>query len=186
MLTARIEAPSAPPRRADRVGPNAVTQVARALEAGLGLGLCREVFAAAGIWPHLVDPPTDMVDERDVAQLHAAMVATLGDARAAEISWDAGQRTGDYLLANRIPRAAQFALRSLPRRLAAKLLVDAIARHAWTFCGAGRFGHEFTPNLRLTITGSPICRRLRTEGVAHAIISRERSSASSRRCWAPA
>jgi divinyl protochlorophyllide a 8-vinyl-reductase len=42
-------------------------------------------------------------------------------------------------LAHRIPQPVQAALRLLPARLAASILTGAIARHAWTFSGSGRF-----------------------------------------------
>ena len=48
-------------------------------------------------------------------------------------------RTGDYLLAHRIPKPVQALLKRLPAPLAARVLLAAITRHAWTFAGSGRF-----------------------------------------------
>lgn len=60
------------------------------------------------------------------------------------------------------PRLAQLVLSQLPPRLAAKILVRAVARHAWTFTGSGQFNHALDPgNARvmwLNITHSPLCR----------------------------
>jgi divinyl protochlorophyllide a 8-vinyl-reductase len=107
-----------------------------------------------------------MVDEHDVTALQRAAFLHLGPERAARISTDAGRRTGDYLLANRIPRPAQAVLRKLPRRMAARLLLAAMARHAWTFAGSGRFSYETSPRLLLRVDDSPLCRSLRTDAPA--------------------
>jgi divinyl protochlorophyllide a 8-vinyl-reductase len=55
------------------------------------------------------------------------------------IAEEAGARTADYIIANRIPRAVVWLLRRLPPGLAAPLLMAAIRKHAWTFVGAGAF-----------------------------------------------
>ncbi len=57
----------------------------------------------------------------------------------------------------------QRVLKKLPRELAARILVAAIARHAWTFAGGGAFSYEFSPQLTLRLMGSPICKGLRTQ-----------------------
>lgn len=145
------------------IGPNAITRMSEALTIALGADVCREVFSAAGLERHLATPPMKMVDEIDVARLHRALIERLGPNEAAEISREAGRLTGDYLLENRIPAFAQFALSLLPRWLAASILVKAIARHAWTFAGSGEFTYRFTPHLQLRLVGSPICRQLRTQ-----------------------
>ena len=93
------------------------------------------------------------------------------EAPAAVISREAGRLTGDYLLAHRIPASAQRVLKKLPRRLAARLLVAAIARHAWTFAGSGAFSYSFAPQLVLKLKGSPICRELRTQEPACAYVA---------------
>ncbi len=149
-----------------RIGPNAVTRVAEALTARDGPGACRTVFEAAGLAHHLDAPPTAMVDEADVAALHRALFDVLGAEEAAEVAWEAGRLTGLYLLAHRIPRPAQAILRHLRRPLAARILLKAIARHAWTFAGSGTFAHGFDPGLWLRLDGSPVCRDIRTEAPA--------------------
>jgi divinyl protochlorophyllide a 8-vinyl-reductase len=165
MSITRIDAlaPGGAPMAAGVMGPNAITRIAEALTAGLGERACRAVFASAGLARHLSHPPTEMVDERDVARLHRTLIENLGLAKAAEISREAGRLTGDYLLANRIPAFAQNILKRLPRPIAARILVSAIARHAWTFAGSGDFSFRFTPRLELKIAGSPICRQLSSE-----------------------
>lgn len=114
------------------VGPNAVIQVAAALRALRGEAAAAQVFAAAGLSQMLAAPPQSMTEERAVAALHRAVAEM-----APEAAGEAGARTADYLLANRIPAPAQRLLRALPRPLAARLLLAAIRRNAWTFAGSG-------------------------------------------------
>ena len=121
-----------------RVGPNAMLQLAAALRARHGEGVARRVFADAGLPRRLDHPPNALVDEREVAALHRALARDLPPDAAAEVARDAGRRTADYLLAHRIPALARAVLRTLPARFAARLLLRAILRHAWTFAGSGR------------------------------------------------
>jgi divinyl protochlorophyllide a 8-vinyl-reductase len=153
----------APGEPAGRIGPNVVTRLAEAIEHFCGRMACERVFAAAGVSHHLAHAPEHMVDENDVARLHAALVADPGFELSRVISADAGRRTGEYLLARRIPRLVQAVLKRLPRALAARVLVSAIGRHAWTFAGTGQFGFRFGRGLELWIRHSPVCRLLRTE-----------------------
>jgi divinyl protochlorophyllide a 8-vinyl-reductase len=126
---------------AHRIGPNAIIQVAEALRALHGEGAAQRVFGAAGLSGLLDRPPERMTDERLVAALHRTLHRLLPQEEAAEVAAEAGLRTADYLLARRIPRPAQWLLRALPAPLAARLLLAAIARNAWTFAGSG---HVFT------------------------------------------
>jgi divinyl protochlorophyllide a 8-vinyl-reductase len=155
-------------RRVGVIGPNAITRIAVALGTSGGEALCRRIFARAGLAHYLATPPAHMIPETEVAMLHRAAIEELGEARAAAISRRAGRLTGDYLLENRIPVLAQRLLKRLPRKLAARLLVGAIARHAWTFAGSGAFSYAFAPRLTLTLDGSPICREIRTQEPACA------------------
>lgn len=155
---------AAPP--VDLIGPNAITRMAEALSAMGDDALCRDVFSLAGLSAYLAAAPTRMIPAADVGLLHAAAIARLGEARAADVSWRAGHLTGEYLLAHRIPLTAQRILKSLPRALAARILVRAISRHAWTFAGGGAFSYDFSPQPTLRLTGSPICRGVRTQAPA--------------------
>jgi divinyl protochlorophyllide a 8-vinyl-reductase len=169
-----ISAPAIAPRRQREpvspggglIGPNAVTRMAAALREIEGDRICAAIFAQAGIGRYLQDAPDGMIDERDVAALQRATFDQLGAARADGVSRDAGRRTGDYLLAHRIPHPAQTILRHLPRGMSARLLVRAIARHAWTFAGSGAFTFAFDPGLELRIEASPLCRLIRREDAA--------------------
>lgn len=139
---------------AGRIGPNAITRVAEVLDPAVA----RRVFAHAGLARYVDAPPEDMVDEREVIALHAALRADLGEDNARRIAAEAGRRTAAYLLAHRIPRAAQAVLKRLPAGLAARALLKAISGHAWTFAGSGRFTARAGRPVVLTIADNPLCR----------------------------
>jgi len=143
---------------AGRIGPNAITRVAEALRERLGEEETADVFRAAGLATYLTSAPEAMVVEEEVARLQAQLRASLGATLAADISRDAGRRTGDYLLAHRIPKLAQFVLKWLPPATAAKILANAIGRHAWTFAGSGTFSFAPGRPFGLSIGGCPLCR----------------------------
>ena len=146
-----------------RIGPNAITQVAGAVERSLGAKTARDLLRSAGLGGYVGVPPQQMVDEREVVALHSALRERLDPCTAGAIARAAGLATGDYLLANRIPRAAQSLLRWLPAPLASRLLVSAIRRHAWTFAGSGRFAARAGRPVVITIEGCPICRDAHAE-----------------------
>lgn len=117
------------------IGPNAVLQmftVLKSREQGLGA----RMLAAAGI----TDLPSDhgLMPEAPAARLHQAVRRILPDT-APEIASEAGRRTADYILANRIPKTAQTLLKVLPSVVSGPLLSRAIAKNAWTFAGSGKF-----------------------------------------------
>jgi divinyl protochlorophyllide a 8-vinyl-reductase len=141
---------------APRVGPNAIIRVAEALAEEHGEAVARAVFGAAGLSGWLDHPPGAMVPEADVAALHRALIAGLSEPEARGIAASAGRRTAAYLLANRIPRLVQMILVLLPTRLAARLLLRAIGKHAWTFVGSGSFAVEPGRPVIVTITGGPM------------------------------
>lgn len=118
------------------IGPNAVLQLAEALRADGGEAAARAVFDAAGLGALLDRPPEAMVDEHLPAALFKALFS-VRPADAPAIAADAGRRTADYIMANRIPGAVCTLLRLLPAPLASRLLLNAIARNAWTFAGSG-------------------------------------------------
>jgi divinyl protochlorophyllide a 8-vinyl-reductase len=146
---------------AGRIGPNAITRVAEVLPARVGSDRTRAVFVHAGLARYLDQPPEAMVDEAEVIALHAALRADLGDAAAREVATEAGRRTADYLLARRIPKPVQAILKLLPAPLAARVLLKAITRNAWTFVGSGQFDVLHHP-LQIVIRDNPLCRGLRT------------------------
>lgn len=120
------------------IGPNAVIQTAAALNALCGAEMAERVFAQAGLSRYLRAAPAAMLPQAEVAALNASLAGALSPESAAAVAAEAGRRTADYLLANRIPAPAQWLLRHSPRPLAARMLLRAIVANAWTFAGAAR------------------------------------------------
>lgn len=140
-----------------RIGPNSIVRVAEALAELQDADTRSRVFERAGLAQYLHRPPESMVDEREVAALHQALREILGIEQARRIGRDAGRRTGDYLLAVRIPAFAQRILKLLPARLAERALLKAIAGNAWTFAGSAAFSARPGRPTRLTLVGSRVC-----------------------------
>ncbi len=117
------------------IGPNAILQLLPVLERFGGPAWRAEILALAGI----LDLPdgTRMIPEADAARLHRQLRWNEPDL-APLLAAEAGVGTANYILAHRIPTAAQWLLKALPKEPAARLLSRAIARHAWTFVGSGR------------------------------------------------
>ncbi len=140
MLSIGLTLESAPGLRAQAglVGPNAVIQLAQALRAQPGgEDDARLVFESAGLARLLRSRPDAMIDETIPARLFDSLWMEFPGEYARRVAYDAGQRTGAYVLANRIPAIAHLALRALPASLGTPLLLDAIRRNAWTFAGSG-------------------------------------------------
>jgi divinyl protochlorophyllide a 8-vinyl-reductase len=139
-----------------RIGPNAVIQLGEALAAHGAGRLAREIFLAAGHPEWLDCPPDVMLPEVEVAALHAALHRLLPEDEARAYAREAGMRTGDYILAHRIPRPARLTLRLLPSGLAARLLLEAVAAHAWTFAGSGPFAFTTGERVTISIAANPL------------------------------
>nr|WP_255540122.1 bacteriochlorophyll 4-vinyl reductase [Acidiphilium sp. C61] len=138
------------------MGPNAILQVFAALAASGGPACVARVARAAGAEPYLAHPPAAMVPAADVLALHRAVRACLGAGPGGVVLRAAGAATGRYLLARRIPRPVRLALRAAPAPLAARLLVAAIRRHAWTFGMPDGLDATWRGGLRLTLATNPI------------------------------
>ena len=145
---------------AGRIGPNAITRLAEVLPALVGSSATQRLFEHAGLAAYLATPPEQMVDEAEVTRLHRTMRNDFGPALAAEAARHAGSRTADYLLAHRIPKPVQAVLKALPAPLAARVLLTAIRRHAWTFAGSGSFSAVAGQPVVLTIRHNPLCKGL--------------------------
>jgi bacteriochlorophyll 4-vinyl reductase len=109
------------------------------------------------------------MDEAPAARLHQALRAEMPEV-APMLAREAGWRTGDYILAHRIPKPAQRLLRLMPARLAAPILARAVKNlrgvgavpgglaHAWTFCGSGEFRLVSTWPVVFEIADNPVVR----------------------------
>jgi divinyl protochlorophyllide a 8-vinyl-reductase len=136
------------------IGPNALLQLIPVLDRALGAPDRLRLFARAGAG---AVPSDRMIPEGPVAQVHRAVRACLPD-QAPALMQEAGRGTADYILAHRIPKAAQRLLRALPRRLSASLLARAIARNAWTFAGSGQFRIVSWHPMVFEIADNPVIR----------------------------
>ncbi len=144
------------------IGPNAVLQLVPLLDHAGGPDWREALIGRAGL--DALPDGSGMIPEAPVARLHQAMRHDRPDL-AAGLGWRAGLATGDYILAHRIPRAAQVLLKALPWRLSARLLSQAIARNAWTFAGSGQFlvitpqifALRANPLVRGEVADHPIC-----------------------------
>lgn len=139
-----------------RIGPNAVIQLVHALnDAGTDISITKRIFELAGHSALLDELPVEMVDEQIPYRLYKALWLINPDGSAEKIARDAGCRTADYILENRIPGPAKLVLKFLPSRLAAQLLLNAIARNAWTFAGSGVCRVRFDSNPQIDIEDNP-------------------------------
>ncbi len=136
------------------IGPNAVLQLAAALQRYPGLA--ERIFASAGFSRLLTAPPDAMIDQAIPSALFDALWREVPPDQARAIAQDAGRRTGAYILANRIPRPARLILRLLPDAIAAPILLTAIRKHAWTFAGTGTCLTESAPGLVIQIAENPL------------------------------
>ncbi|WP_086608505.1 bacteriochlorophyll 4-vinyl reductase [Erythrobacter donghaensis] len=118
------------------IGPNAVLQAVAVMEERLGHAETAAILADAQI--ARLPSGEHMIPEIEAHRLHR-WLALHDPMGALVIAEEAGARTADYIIANRIPRAVVWSLRRLPAMLAAPLLMAAIRKHAWTFVGAGTF-----------------------------------------------
>lgn len=136
MAASRWRAPEDVRAAGARIGPNAILQLLPVVADRLGVDRVAPLMAAADL---AREPDgASMVPEADCVRLHR-VVRSSEPTLSPRLLAEAGRRTGDYILAHRIPKPAQALMRFLPAGLAARLLARAITRHASTFAGSGRF-----------------------------------------------
>ena len=138
------------------VGPNAVIQLRRALIDRIGERDACDIFRAAGQESVFEAPPREMIDERIPARLFKTLFDLLEERAAFGIAFQAGVLTADYVMAHRIPGAAKKVLQVLPPLLAGPMLMDAVAKNAWTFCGSGTFRFSTKPDLHAELLNNPL------------------------------
>jgi divinyl protochlorophyllide a 8-vinyl-reductase len=151
--------------RAGRIGPNAILQLTATLREREGEGTVAAVLDRAGLEDRLVRSVEGLVPVAEVRALHAALQEVVGAEAARSLAAEAGWRTAAYLLAHRIPGLFRRFLARLPTRLRRPLLLAAIARHAWTFTGGGRFAVLPGSPPRLSIEPCPLCPASGRDGV---------------------
>lgn len=153
---------------AARIGPNAIIQTVGALEEAWGREETQGFLRRMGRSDLVERLPTTMVEEQEFVALIDALRAEAGAAEAGRILARSGERTAGYLLAHRIPRPAHVVLPLLPPAAGLRVLLRAIAAHAWTFAGTGRFSYAVgrgeailrladCPECRGVAAAEPIC-----------------------------
>ncbi|KGE02903.1 bacteriochlorophyll 4-vinyl reductase [Pseudohaliea rubra] len=138
-----------------RIGPNSVLQLVPVLDAQLGPLARHRLLASAGL--RELPPDDGLMPEEPAAALHQALRRQY-PAQAAELAREAGERTGDYILAHRIPPIARQVIRKMPSWLAAPILASSIEKHAWTFAGSGRFRVVSRQPLVFELVDNPVVR----------------------------
>jgi divinyl protochlorophyllide a 8-vinyl-reductase len=134
-----------------RIGPNAILQLLPILDQALGRAGRDHLLSGIDLPP----PDAGMWPEAACRAAHLAVWQGCGD-QAGAILAEAGKGTADYILAHRIPGPAKALIRALPAPLGARLLTAAIARHAWTFAGSGRFRVAARTPLTVEIAENPL------------------------------
>lgn len=148
--------PAAAEPHAGRIGPNVIIQTAYALRDRLGDDVAARLLLQSTTHG-LADLPQEMVEESKANALVRAVHDAYGTAFARSLMRESGRRTGDYLLAHRIPKPAQWLLPLLPNEMALRVLLGAIGKHTWTFAGSAYV--HITPGdpAVITLQHCPLC-----------------------------
>lgn len=141
--------------RLGKIGPNAIIQLANAMRACNGPGQAEAFFRRAGYDDLFFCPPAEMIDQRIPARLFQLLWQEEPDI-APEIARDAGRRTANYVMEHRIPQVAKLFLRIMPKHQAARFLMKAIHRNAWTFAGSGQCDVSLGRRFMISIKDNPL------------------------------
>lgn len=113
------------------------------------------VLASAGVTRL---PEADaFCDEAPAAAVHQALRKEFPD-MADRITRCAGGRTGDWILATRMPPVAAMTMSRMPAWLASPVLCGLIEKHAWTFAGSGQFRVANRSKPVFELTDNPVVR----------------------------
>ncbi|MCR9220515.1 MAG: bacteriochlorophyll 4-vinyl reductase [Alphaproteobacteria bacterium] len=138
------------------IGPNAVIQLRAALAERAGEAAALGLFLRAGLADWAEARLDAMIPQAVPAALFETLFAAYPHDAASEIAAEAGRRTADYVMAHRIPGPVKALLKALPAPLAARLLLKAIQRNAWTFAGSGVCRAAYGAPSRVEIAGNPL------------------------------
>lgn len=146
-----------------KIGPNAIIQTVHALREIAGMDQAEDTLVCAGRTDLLARLPEEMIDEQEFQVLVRTLFERHGEAQALRILRRSGQLTARYLLQHRIPPPAQRLLRILPQRIALRLLLFAVGKHAWTFVGSGTYYYVLGNNPAIIITRCIACAGIQSE-----------------------
>lgn len=137
-----------------RIGPNAIIQTIAALRERYPAEQLPGLLLGGGEG-YLSALPSAMIAEEEFHALVTLLAGRLSDEQLGQILYRAGERTADYVQANRIPAPIRALLKLLPGPASLRLLLPAISQHAWTFAGSGAF--RFSLGLRPFVSiGRPV------------------------------
>lgn len=139
-----------------RIGPNVLIQTAYALSERLGADVAERVLERSTTHG-FADLPQEMVEESKANALVRALHDAYGLPFARSVMRESGRRTGDYLLANRIPKPVRWVLPLLPNAMALRLLLTAIGKHTWTFAGSAQVRITAGDPAVITVQHCPLC-----------------------------
>ncbi len=146
-----VLAPAAPAQ----IGPNSVIQTLAALKELEGTATRDRVARLAGL---PATEPTGMIPEAAFSSLLSSLRRELDEDTVREVLVQSGEKTGDYVAANRIPAPLRSLFGWLPARMSIPLLLVAFRRHAWTFAGNSSFELGGTYPGSILLDNAPTCR----------------------------
>jgi len=142
------------------IGPNALTQLFEPIRHSCGDEVLSRLLRDAGI--AALPDMLGLIDETPVIRFHTHLHHQFPE-KAELIERQAGIGTAKYILANRIPKPAQFILKALPKQISARILSNAISHNAWTFAGSGSFKISNRKPIVFSIINNPLVREMSSE-----------------------
>ncbi len=167
-----------------RIGPNSIIQTVAALREQYDSAMVDAWLRQTGRADLLAAMPGHMLPESEFGAMMADLRDWLGMAAAKRVLERSGDLTAEYVATNRVPAPIRRILPLLPPGLGLRIFLPAIARHAWTFAGSGRFGYTFHPACQLTLADSveargvhadePVCSYYQAafQGLLQRVVSR--------------
>ena len=137
-----------------QIGPNSIIQTVAAAREQYGDEAVTAWLRRTGRAHLLEAMPDHMLPESEFGALIDDLRQWLGISAAMQVLARSGDLTANYVATNRVPGFIRLLLPRLPVGFALRMFLPAIARHAWTFAGSGRFGYTLQPVWRLTLADS--------------------------------
>lgn len=147
------------------IGPMSILQLIPVIGEMLGNPASSRVLRAAGITQL---PTADrLCDEAPAAAVHQALRREFPEV-ADQITRYAGERTGNWIIATRMPPVAATAMAHMPAWLASPVLCGLIDKHAWSFAGSGQFRVVSRHPVIFELENNPV---VRGESAEHVVCS---------------
>jgi divinyl protochlorophyllide a 8-vinyl-reductase len=156
-----------------QIGPNSIIQTVAALREHYGAEQTAAWLRRTGRADLLERMPDHMLPESEFGVLIHDLRAWLGMPAAMRVLDRSGELTAHYVATNRVPTPIRLILPHMPIGLGLRIFLPAIAQHAWTFAGSGRFGYSFKPSWQLTLADSIESRGVRA---SHPVCSYYRAA----------